>query len=130
MPDTLAPKFGDIKAVCNDVDGLVKQWIKAWTTQDFGNYINKYSPTFTQPGMTRDTWFDLRQKRVTYPQAGIALSVSNIRVQQTGNVMRATFDQIYDNKTYTDVVEKNLTFDNVGGKCLITEESVNKGRLY
>jgi hypothetical protein len=44
--------------------------------------------------------------------------------------MRATFDQIYDNKTYTDVVEKNLTFDNVGGKCLITEESVNKGRLY
>jgi hypothetical protein len=93
-------------------------------------YLNQYSPNFTAGGMTRAQWVNLRTNRVKNPAKGISLSIDNVRTSQVGNRMEATFNQIYDNQTYKDTVEKTLVFDNVGGKCRIVEEKVSKGRLY
>lgn len=120
----------DIKLICTDVKGQVNQWITAWTGQDVDGYLNQYSPAFTAGGMTRNQWVKLRTTRVKNPAKGISLSIDNVRTSQVGNRMEATFNQIYDNKTYKDTVEKTLVFDNVGGKCRIVEEKVSKGRLY
>lgn len=129
IPATPAPAT-DIKLICTDVKGQVNQWITAWTGQDVDGYLNQYSPTFTAGGMTRAQWVKLRTTRVKNPAKGISLSIDNVRTSQVGNRMEATFNQVYDNQTYKDTVEKTLVFDNVGGKCRIVEEKVSKGRLY
>lgn len=126
----VTPAITDIKLVCTDVKGQVNQWITAWTSQDVNGYLNQYSPNFTAGGMTRAQWVNLRTNRVKNPAKGISLSIDNVRTSQVGNRMEATFNQIYDNQTYKDTVEKTLVFDNVGGKCRIVEEKVSKGRLY
>jgi adhesin transport system outer membrane protein len=126
----VTPAITDIKQVCTDVKGQVNQWITAWTSQDVNGYLNQYSPNFTAGGMTRAQWVNLRTSRVKNPAKGISLSIDNVRTSQVGNRMEATFNQIYDNQTYKDTVEKTLVFDNVGGKCRIVEEKVSKGRLY
>jgi adhesin transport system outer membrane protein len=129
-PSPITPAITDIKLVCTDVKGQVNQWITAWTSQDVNGYLNQYSPNFTAGGMTRAQWVNLRTSRVKNPAKGISLSIDNVRTSQVGNRMEATFNQIYDNQTYKDTVEKTLVFDNVGGKCRIVEEKVSKGRLY
>ena len=126
----ITPAVTDIKLICTDVKGQVNQWITAWTSQDVNGYLNQYSPNFTAGGMTRAQWVNLRTSRVKNPAKGISLSIDNVRTSQVGNRMEATFNQIYDNQTYKDTVEKTLVFDNVGGKCRIVEEKVSKGRLY
>ncbi len=129
-PVVSAPAVTDIKLVCTDVKGQVNQWITAWTSQDVNGYLNQYSPNFTAGGMTPAQWVKLRTSRVSNPAKGITLSINDVRTSQVGNRMEATFNQVYDNQTYKDQVEKTLVFDNVGGKCRIVEEKVSKGRLY
>lgn len=129
-PVVATPAVTDIKLVCTDVKGQVNQWITAWTSQDVNGYLNQYSPNFTAGGMTHAQWVNLRTNRVKNPAKGITLSIDNVRTSQVGNRMEATFNQVYDNQTYQDKVEKTLVFDNVGGKCRIVEEKVSKGRLY
>lgn len=135
LPPVVAPSpvvspATDIKLICTDVQGQVNQWITAWTSQDVQGYLNQYSPNFTAGGMTRNQWVSLRTNRVGNPAKGIRLSINNVRTSQVGNRMEATFNQVYDNQTYKDTVEKTLVFDNVDGKCRIVEEKVSKGRLY
>lgn len=130
VASTNTPAVTDIKLICTDVKGQVNQWITAWTSQDVQGYLNQYSPNFTAGGMTRAQWVSLRTHRVSNPAKGISLSIDNVRTSQVGNRMEATFNQVYDNQTYKDQVEKTLVFDNVGGKCRIVEEKVSKGRLY
>ena len=129
-PVVSAPAVTDIKLVCTDVKGQVNQWITAWTSQDVTGYLNQYSPNFSAGGMTPAQWVKLRTSRVSNPAKGITLSINDVRTSQVGNRMEATFNQVYDNQTYKDQVEKTLVFDNVGGKCRIVEEKVSKGRLY
>lgn len=120
----------DIKLVCNNVNTQVDQWLSTWINQDARGYFSLYSPSFTSDGMTRDEWIKMRTKRITNPNKGILLSISDLRSEQVDNRIIAKFNQVYDNRTYKDRVEKTLVFDNIDGKCRIVEEKVRKGRLY
>lgn len=119
-----------LAVVCSDLDTRVKEWADAWRKQDVQKYLSFYSFDYPPLGMSRSQWTNLRSERVTKPTRGIRLEVSNIQSKQVGNRMEAVFDQFYDNKTYTDNMKKRLVFNNVGGKCLIVDETAVKGRLY
>lgn len=119
-----------LAVVCSDLDTRVKEWADAWRKQDVQKYLSFYSFDYPPLGMSRNQWTNLRSERVTKPTRGIKLEVSNIQSKQVGNRMEAVFDQFYDNKTYSDTMKKRLVFNNVGGKCLIVDETAVKGRLY
>jgi adhesin transport system outer membrane protein len=123
-------KASDANLVCADVTGQVNQWAVAWSNKDVDGYLSHYAPNYKASGMTRVQWVDLRTNRIKNAANGITVSVKDLRIMQAGNLTKATFNQVYDNQTYKDQVEKTLVFDNVGGKCRIVEEKVSKGRLY
>lgn len=126
----VAPSNADVALVCTNLEARVNEWADAWRRQDAQKYLSFYSFQYPPLGMSRAQWVNLRTERVTKPNAGITLKISNIQTKQVGNRMEAIFDQFYDNKTYTDNMKKRLVFNNVEGKCLIVDESAVKGRLY
>lgn len=122
-------QVGNAALVCTDVKSQVNQWANAWSNGNVAGYLANYSASFSVPGMSHAQWKKLRTDRVGKAK-NIAVSVENLRTNEMGSRVEASFTQLYRNDSYTDRVEKVLVFDNVNGQCRIVEENVKQGRLY
>ncbi len=98
----------------SEVLNTITQWAKAWSDQDVDAYISYYAPDYSPNGdISRQDWISYRKDRITSP-GYIKISLSSIRVAMQGDgSVRANFLQKYESDTYSDIVKKILTLNQI-----------------
>jgi len=110
------------------VEGAIQGWAFAWASQDVGNYLEFYSPSF-QPedlNMSKPEWEKLRESRLLKPRS-IELSVSEIELTiKDGRETHAVFEQVYKSDTFSDRILKSMEFILQEGEWKINRERTLK----
>jgi outer membrane protein, adhesin transport system len=105
------------------LDNALKQWLVAWSGRDVEAYLGAYAPSFTPAGdVARDAWAQKR-RQVLGRTEKIAIEVANVQVSVHGEHAETRFRQSYRSPSFSDVVLKTLTWQQIDGKWLIVAET-------
>ena len=118
-PDTAV---ADSSAAGEQLKAVVANWARAWSQKDVGAYLAFYASEYAPSGITRSEWEAQRRSRITAPQS-IEVQVSDLKVEQVGEMATATFRQAYRSDRHRSTVSKTLTFALQDGQWRIVGES-------
>lgn len=126
----LAPAATPAPAVAADaqqkpVADALAAWVTAWSARDVNTYLSAYAANF-QPSdkVNHEQWATKRRTAVGTTQS-IKLEVSNVRyAMKDANHATSSFHQSYTRGDYHDEGEKTLEWERVGGRWVITAESM------
>jgi tetratricopeptide (TPR) repeat protein len=92
-----------------DLVATVREWARAWATQDVDRYLGFYAPGFRpESGQARSAWAAGRRSRLQAPKF-IEVAVSDVSVQISGSGRAAvTFTQVYRSDRYQDQARKRV----------------------
>ncbi|RLJ68273.1 adhesin transport system outer membrane protein [Sulfurisoma sediminicola] len=120
-----APPATTVEAV---LDNALKQWLAAWSTRDVEAYLNAYAPNFTPAGdISREAWSQKR-RQVLGRTEKIAIEVKDVQFNVQGEHAEARFRQSYRAPSFSDVVLKTLSWQQIDGKWLIVAETAEPVR--
>jgi len=120
QPDIVVPHISDLH---QHMQNLLREWAKAWASQDVAAYLSFYSPSFVPGrGLSHQAWKEQRQVRVSAPMF-INITLSEVTVsQQDQDLVQVHFSQHYRSNTINDQVRKELLFKKENGQWRITRE--------
>jgi tetratricopeptide (TPR) repeat protein len=104
------------------VEDAVAKWAQAWSRRDADAYLAAYAGDFAASGMTRAAWEAQRRARITAP-ASIDVKVSDLKIEQQGDIASATFRQTYRSDRLTSTVTKTLKLAPQNGQWRIVGET-------
>ena len=104
-------------------------WASAWRNKNVNAYIKAYSDKFQPEGMAKKAWVAQRTQRVGGKSGAITLILDKVSIQADAKKATATFVQRYASGSFSDVVNKVMSFENASGQWLIVKESVTTDRL-
>ena len=111
----------DVEA--DEVQAMVHNWAKAWSSQEVKTYLGFYGNDFQPPkGMSRKAWEDERRSRIS-DKGRITVKVEALRVSVSGNTATAKFHQVYTSDRLTANSRKTLVLTKHGGKWQIKQEN-------
>ena len=104
----------------------VKEWAKAWSSQNVQRYLASYADNFQAPGGDRKAWEETRRQRVGSPEK-IRVDISNLRVKLEGDdTAKASFRQSYRTGRTSLRTDKTLIMKKVGDDWLIEQELTDR----
>lgn len=103
------------------IKGLVASWRKAWAEERLDDYISHYHPAFFDKGRTLSDWKRYK-KRLNKRYKKIAINVSDLKVNVSGNKAFAYFKQRYKTESYHSNGYKRLEFRKKDGTWKIFRE--------
>ena len=112
----------DVPAADGQLKSVVADWARAWADQDVDAYLGFYAPQYAPSGMTRADWVEQRRSRITVPKS-IDIKISDLKLEQVGEMATATFRQAYRSDRHHSTVSKTLTFALQDGQWRIVGES-------
>ena len=105
-----------------DVLNSVESWASAWSRRDLVDYISHYSLNFKVPnGTSRDDWVQQR-RRVFEKTKSIRVDVKIRQIKMRRNTASVIIIQRYSSDIYSDVVRKELKFEQELDKWKIISE--------
>jgi tetratricopeptide (TPR) repeat protein len=104
------------------VENAIANWAQAWSKRDVDAYLAAYASDFAASGMTRAAWEAQRRARITTPTS-IDVKISDLKVEQQGDIASATFRQTYRSDRLTSTVTKTLKLALQGGQWRIVGET-------
>lgn len=128
---TEAAKPQDQAKPGNSLDELaleqaVRQWAKAWSDKNVSAYLASYGAGFKTPdGQSRQDWEKTRKQRISAP-ANILVEISNLRLKQDGDLVRASFKQSYRAGGTAMRTNKTLVLKKGGNRWLIEQELTDR----
>ena len=103
---------------------LVLDWAKAWSQKNVEGYIDFYSTDFTQGLSSHPAWIEHRQKRINRAQ-DLIIDINDIQIRAiTENRAIIEFKQLYQSRTFSDHVVKQLRLSLIDSEWKITDEQV------
>jgi adhesin transport system outer membrane protein len=98
----------------------LKNWRDAWISLNPDNYFAFYAPKYT----SRESWKTARKARLLNAQK-ITLELNDIQVtMQDPRHATSVFEQTYASASYQDQLKKTLHWEEMAGKWLIVNETV------
>lgn len=108
------------------IEQAVRQWAKAWSDKNVSAYLASYGAGFKTPdGQSRQDWEKTRKQRISAP-ASISVEVSNLRLKQDGELVRASFKQSYRAGGTAMRTNKTLVLRKGGNRWLIEQELTDR----
>jgi tetratricopeptide (TPR) repeat protein len=108
------------------IEQAVRQWAKAWSDKNVAAYLESYGAGFKTPdGQSRQDWEKTRKQRISAP-ASISVEVSNLRLKQDGELVRASFKQSYRAGGTAMRTSKTLVLKKGGNRWLIEQELTDR----
>jgi tetratricopeptide (TPR) repeat protein len=108
------------------IEQAVRQWAKAWSDKNVAAYLASYGAGFKTPdGQSRQDWEKTRKQRISAP-ASISVEVSNLRLKQEGELVRASFKQSYRAGGTAMRTSKTLVLKKGGTRWLIEQELTDR----
>lgn len=108
------------------IEQAVRQWAKAWSDKNVAAYLASYGAGFKAPdGQSRQDWEKTRKQRISAP-ASISVEVSNLRLKQDGDLVRASFKQSYRAGGTAMRTSKTLVLKKGGNRWLIEQELTDR----
>ena len=101
---------------------IVANWARAWSEKDVNAYLAIYAPEYAPSGITRSDWEEQRRSRISAPKS-IEVQISDLKVEQVGEMATATFRQVYRSDRHKSTASKTLTFALQDGKWRIVGEN-------
>jgi murein L,D-transpeptidase YafK len=122
-PETKPETKSDTAAASpeRDVENTLRAWAKAWSRKDLDGYFAAYAKDF-DGGKTRRTWEEERRTRITSKHS-IAVKISDVRVQITGDRAVVRFRQAYKADALNVSSTKTIEMTRAGGGWVITKEN-------
>ena len=106
-----------------DVPELVEAWRSAWETGNLNAYIKFYAPKAKQGPRGSASSIRKQKQRLWSEAAPVSVTLTGLQVTRSGAAMKATMRQKYtDSRDKGDLGIKTLTFENINGVWLITQE--------
>lgn len=112
----------DVPAADKQLKSVVADWARAWADKDVEAYLGFYAPQYAPSGMTRADWVEQRRSRITAPKS-IDIKISDLKLEQVGEMATATFRQAYRSDRHQSTVSKTLTFALQDGQWRIVGEN-------
>ncbi|MBZ0069277.1 MAG: tetratricopeptide repeat protein [Thiobacillus sp.] len=109
-------------AASPNVEAAINNWAQAWSRRDVNAYLAAYASDFASSGMTRAAWEAQRRDRITAPKT-IDVQVSDLKIDQQGNMASATFRQAYRSDLLRSTVTKTLKLALQDGQWRIISET-------
>jgi tetratricopeptide (TPR) repeat protein len=107
-----------------EVEAAVTRWAQAWSARNVDTYLAAYASDFTAEGLTHAEWEAQRRARITAP-ATINVKISNLKVEQQGDIAHASFNQAYRSDRHQSTVRKTLKLALQNGQWRIVGETSN-----
>jgi len=108
------------------IEQAVRQWAKAWSDKNVPAYLASYGAGFKTPdGQPRQDWEKTRKLRISAP-ANISVEISNLRLKQDGELVRASFKQSYRAGGTAMRTSKTLVLKKGGNRWLIEQELTDR----
>jgi len=108
------------------LEQAVRQWAKAWSDKNVPAYLASYGAGFKTPdGQSRQDWEKTRKQRISAP-ANISVEISNLRLKQDGELVRASFKQSYRAGGTAMRTSKTLVLKKGGNRWLIEQELTDR----
>lgn len=118
-PESTATAEADRK----QVEDALRNWAKAWSKKDMGQYLAAYASSFDPPGkMSRKAWEEERRIRIVGKRS-IQVELSQFRIRIKGTQAQAQFVQQYDSDSFKGRSTKTLSLIKEKGHWLISSES-------
>ena len=106
-----------------EAESAVRDWAKAWATQDMAAYLGSYGKEFDPPGkQSRSAWEQERRNRIV-GKASISVKLENLNVTVNGNKAVAKFRQDYRAGALSVSSRKTLDLLKAGDHWLIIKEA-------
>ena len=106
-----------------EAESAVRDWAKAWATQDMSAYLGSYGKEFDPPGkQSRSAWEQERRNRIV-GKASISVKLENLNVTVNGNKAVAKFRQDYRAGALSVSSRKTLDLLKAGDHWLIIKEA-------
>jgi ketosteroid isomerase-like protein len=112
----------DVPAADQQLRSVVADWARAWADKDVDAHLGFYAPEYAPSGMTRADWVEQRRSRISAPKS-IKIQISDLKLEQVGEMATATFRQAYRSDRYQSTVSKTLTFALQDGQWRIVGEN-------
>ncbi len=107
---------------CVDYQKTIDTWQTSWILQKTDMYFSQYDKAFQGNEPSRKDWENLRTSRITKAK-NISIIIEPVSVSFHNNLTVATFNQYYSNSHYSDKVIKTLKMKDIGGNCVIINET-------
>lgn len=119
-----APKAAqDDDSERDEVLDVVRDWARAWSSQDVKAYLGYYGNDFQVPGgQSRKAWEEDRRARIA-GKGRISVKVETPQVSVNGNTATVKFRQVYVSDRLTANTRKTLVLAKQGGKWRIRQET-------
>jgi tetratricopeptide (TPR) repeat protein len=104
------------------IEAAVTNWAQAWSKRDVDGYLAAYASDFAADGMTRANWEAQRRARITAPKT-IEVKISDLKIDQQGDIASATFRQTYRSDHLSSTVAKTLKLALQDGEWRIVGET-------
>lgn len=109
-------------AASGSLETVIANWARAWSSKDVDAYLAFYAPEYAPSGITRNDWEAQRRSRISAPKS-IEVQISDLKVEQVGEMATATFRQAYRSDRHKSTASKTLTFALQDGLWRIVGES-------
>jgi tetratricopeptide (TPR) repeat protein len=109
-------------AASGSLETVIANWARAWSSKDVDAYLAFYAPEYAPSGITRNDWEAQRRSRISAPKS-IEVQISDLKVEQVGEMATATFRQAYRSDRHKSTGSKTLTFALQDGLWRIVGES-------
>ena len=107
-----------------EVEAAVTRWAEAWSARNVDAYLAAYASDFTAEGLSHAEWEAQRRARITAP-ATINVKISNLKIEQQGDIAHASFSQTYRSDRHQSTVRKTLKLALQNGQWRIVGETTN-----
>lgn len=105
----------------------LKTWKSAWSAKNIRAYLDMYVPAFRPAGgISHGAWVAQRKAEFERP-GGISVELADVEVEMTAPGKAVTrFRQHYRSSSNQGVQQKTLEWEEIGGRWLISRETVPK----
>jgi tetratricopeptide (TPR) repeat protein len=123
-PSPVKPSPVNAAPASKEVEAAVTRWAEAWSARNVDAYFAAYASDFTAEGLSHAEWEALRRARITAP-ATINVKISNLKIEQQGDIAHARFSQAYRSDRHQSTVTKTLKLALQNGQWRIVGETTN-----
>jgi murein L,D-transpeptidase YafK len=106
QPESTPAPVSRIQEIEN-VEKMIKQWLKHWEEGHFSIYKTFYSTDFQSKGKNLDAWIS-HKTNVRSRSKNIKISIENLKITLDGNQAKAVFIQNYSSSVMNDSGTKTL----------------------
>jgi murein L,D-transpeptidase YafK len=108
-----------------EIEQMVDEWLKAWSSMDIEEYGSFYAGDFRSQGMDKAGWLDYK-KRLNRKYDYIRVTQKNLQTEQSEDQTRVTFVQNYESSGFKASGMKTLLLKREDGEWKIYRETWSK----